>query len=300
MSRGIYITANDRVLEQAIALLKSIRVWDPDTPVVIIPFDDNYHQVEAALREYGVKVYENLDFVKSLSQQLFDIFGEKFFNTPNKLRKQACWFGEFDEFIYIDTDIVVFEKIIDNLDYFSDCDFINCDYQYKNGMTNVFTSKVLEDGGFDETDLQDTFNSGFWASKKALMSKEKLESVFRDCAAHPEYFDFSQKTTDQPILNYTILKCTSRRLNLVRQPGCEAGNWAGSPNFKREGDRLIDANTNCPLKFLHWAGIRIEPGCPYWEIWEHYRYLNEARPERYPQVRPSPNFWQRVKAKLGL
>lgn len=32
MSRGIYITANDRVTEQAIALLNSIRLHDVDTP----------------------------------------------------------------------------------------------------------------------------------------------------------------------------------------------------------------------------------------------------------------------------
>lgn len=32
------------------------------------------------------------------------------------------------------------------------------------------------------------------------------------------------------------------------------------------------------MKYIHWAGIRIEPGCPYWEIWEYYRYLNVSKP----------------------
>ncbi|MCH2246325.1 MAG: methionine synthase, partial [Crocosphaera sp.] len=32
MTRGIYITANDKVIGQAIALLKSIRCYDQDTP----------------------------------------------------------------------------------------------------------------------------------------------------------------------------------------------------------------------------------------------------------------------------
>jgi hypothetical protein len=34
--------------------------------------------------------------------------------------------------------------------------------------------------------------------------------------------------------------------------------------------------------------MKIQPGCPYWEIWEHYRYLNEAKPDR---VMPQQKSW---------
>jgi hypothetical protein len=61
----------------------------------------------------------------------------------------------------------------------------------------------------------------------------------------------------------------------------------------REGDRLRDpSNGNQWLQYLHWAGFRIQPGCPYWEIWEHYRYLNEEKPE-VKIVKPS--LFKRVK-----
>ncbi len=39
MSRGIYITANDRVTDRAVALLNSIRLYDPDTPIIMIPYE---------------------------------------------------------------------------------------------------------------------------------------------------------------------------------------------------------------------------------------------------------------------
>ena len=117
MTQGIYITANDQVMEQAIALLKSLRCYDPYTPVVLIPYDDQYQGVAEALRKYGVTVYPDLAFLKHLSQQLYDIFGAGFFDKPNKFRKHACWFGEFERFLYIDTDIIVFEKIINSLNY---------------------------------------------------------------------------------------------------------------------------------------------------------------------------------------
>ncbi|MGK7927203.1 MAG: Npun_R2821/Npun_R2822 family protein [Spirulina sp.] len=301
MTRGIYITANDKFTEQAIALLNSIRCYDADTPVILIPYDENYHAIAELLEQnYGVKVYEDLDFIDRLSQKLYEIFGEGFFARPNQFRKQACWFGEFDEFLYIDTDIVVFEKIIDNLNYLKDYDFLCCDYQHSGGLTNVFTPKILTDGIFKEEEMQDIFNGGWWSSKKNLLSEPDLYETFAECAAHPEYFDFSQKTSDQPIINYTILKRIPRRFNIVRRPGKAPGSWAGSPQFKRRGNILIDPNNNQSLQYLHWAGIRIEPGCPYWEIWKYYRYLYDENPPPDRLLQKSESPWQKFLQSLKL
>lgn len=299
MSRGIYITANDRVTEQAIALLNSIRAYDAETPVVLIPYDDNYHEVAKILNEsYGVTVYEDLDFIDRLSNKLHQVFGDRFFARPNQFRKQACWFGPFDRFLYIDTDIVVFEKIADSLNYLDDYDFICCDYQHAGGIKNVFSPSVFKEQVFTETDVRDMFNGGFWGSKKNLLSEEDLYDTFAECAAHPHYFDFSEKTSDQPIINYMILKRVPRRFNIVRRPGGCPGSWAGSSHFQRQGDRLIDPRINQPLQYLHWAGFRIEPGCPYWDIWYHYRYLHHPEPKPVipmpPKQESKGQIWQAV------
>lgn len=247
---------------------------------MLIPYDDNYHNVAEILKQrHGVEVYGDLEFIDRLSKRLHEVFGGNFFARPNQFRKQACWFGEFDEFLYIDTDIVVFEKIIDNLNYFSEYDFLCCDYQHLGGIKNVFTSKVLEENIFTQTDLKDIFNGGFWASKKGLISEQEIYDTFAECAAHPEYFDFSQKTSDQPIINYMILKRIQHRFNIVRRLGGAPGNWGGTSHFVPTGNhQLIDPNVEQSLQYLHWAGIRIQPGCPYWDIWEHHRYLHEAKP----------------------
>ena len=299
MTRGIYIIANDRVIEQAIALLKSIRVHDTDTPIVMIPYDDHYQAIAKRLTEnYGVKLYEDLQFIERLSNQLHEIFGNKFFARPNQFRKQACWFGAFDEFLYIDTDVVVFEKIIDNLNYLNNYDFICCDYQHTGGIKNVFTNKVIEDKVFNNTEVQDIFNGGFWGSNKSLISEQVLYETFSECAAHPEYFDFSEKTSDQPIINYMMLKHMPRRFNIVRRPGGAPGNWAGSKQFQTQGHQLIDPNVNQPLQYLHWAGIRIQPGCPYWDIWKYYRYLNESEPLEVEQTETRTSILQKIKNKI--
>lgn len=232
MNRGIYITANDKVMDHAIACLNSIRLHDPAVPICLIPYDDNYHVVAARLeQDYGVTLYPDLAFIERLSQNLHDIFGDGFFARPNQFRKQACWFGPFEQFLYIDTDVVVFSPIIQTLAALDQADFLCYDYQHRGGLTNVFTPAVLSEGVFSEAAVQDIFNGGFWASKRGLISEADLYDVFRDCAAHPHYFDFSQKTSDQPIINYLILKRIARRCNWVRQPGKGPGNWAGTPPF---------------------------------------------------------------------
>lgn len=301
MSRGIYITANDKVIDQAIALLKSIRLYDSETPVILIPYDDNYHNAAAVLgQQFGVKVYDDLEFIDRLSKKLQQTFGEAFFARPNQFRKQACWYGPFDEFLYIDTDIVVFEKIADTLNYLADYDFICSDYQHAGGIKNVFSPVVLDQNVFTEAECQDIFNGGFWGSKKNLISESELYETFSECASHPDYFDFSEKTSDQPIINYMILKRVPHRLNLVRKPGKGPGNWAGSSHFIQKDYVLIDPKVDQPLQYLHWAGIRIQPGCPYWAIWEHYRYLNEAKPEYVPPPPASKSLWQRILGKLNM
>lgn len=303
MSRGIYITANDRVTEQVIALLNSIRLHDVDTPIVLIPYDDNYQQIYQILKSvYGVELYEDLEFIERLSNQLYQIFGKGFFARPNQFRKQACWFGEFDKFIYIDTDIVVFDKIIETTSYLDEHDFICYDYQHRGGIKNVFTPQIFADGVLDYSSVRDIFNGGFWGSKKSIISEEILYQTFAECSQHPEYFDFSQKTSDQPIINYMILKKVPRRFNLVYRPGGAPGSWAGSKHFQRQGEyNLIDPNVNQSLEYLHWAGIQIEPGCPYWDIWKHYRYLNETTiPDDDLLLKPQVNtsFLQPIKQKL--
>ena len=67
-----------------------------------------------------------------------------------------------------------------------------------------------------------------------------------------------------------------------------------TPHFQIQGNTLFDPTVNQPLQYLHWAGIRIQPGCPYWEIWEYYRNLNPNIP---PAAIPTPakkSQWQQT------
>ena len=229
--KGIYIVANDRVQEQAIALLNSIRRVDAEVTVILIPFDDHYQGVFGHLHHHhGVQLFPDLDLITAWTDKIGTIFPKDFLNLPNKLRKIVTWLGPLDQFLYIDADIIVFDRIAAALDYLDDYDFICCDYHHRGrGIQDVFAPLVVDQHLFTAADLQDVFNSGFWGSRKDALSPATLEAILRDCAAHREYFDFSQKTTDQPLLNYLVLKTMARRFNLVRLPDWSTGSWAGSP-----------------------------------------------------------------------
>ncbi len=274
--RGVYIVANDRVGENAIALLSSLRLRDPDIPVYLIPFDDDCGAIAPRLAElYNVQLFPDLALLASLTDKIGEIFPRDFLALPNKMRKLAAWFGPLDEFLYIDTDILFFTPVAETLAYLDQADFIWCDYHFKGGLEDVFSEVVPEQGLFSPEALQDVFNSGLWGSKKSALELDQLYDLLRECAAHREYFDFSNGTTDQPIMNYLVLKAIPQRLNIVKANPGEPGSWGGSSHFEQRGDVLFDGDR--PLRYLHWAGTPMRTGSPYRDLWEHYRYRNDPQ-----------------------
>lgn len=278
MSRGIYIVANDRVYDQAIALLSSLRLHDPDIAVFMIPFDQNYEQVWSILKEnFNVQLFPDLAFLEKLTQEIADIFPRDFLKLPNKMRKLAVWFGPLDEFVYVDTDILLFQSLQNSLDYLQEADFFACDFQQKGrGLAEVFTQTVVEQKLFTETQLQDVFNSGFWGGRKGAFSYDQMLEILQECAEHREYFDFSTGTTDQPILNFLVLRAIEQRLNITKVNPNEPGSWAGSSHFEEKKRLLYDGDR--PLRYLHWAGTPMRPGGPYYELWHYYRFLQVKAP----------------------
>ena len=298
MSRGIYIVANNRVAEQAIALVNSIRLYDSEVPIFLIPFNEDYREIaEVLASKHAVQLFPDLELIENFTQKIAQTFPRDFLALPNKMRKLVTWLGPLDEFLYIDTDIIVFEKIADVLNYLSEYGFICCDYHHAGrGLKDIFSPLVKEQEIFTDDRLADVFNSGFWASKKVAISPEQLYERLEEAARHREYFDFSSQVTDQPILNYIVLNEIPQRLNLVKTPEGAAGSWAGSQHFVEEDYILYDKGKR--LKYLHWAGTPMRTGGPYRQLWEYYRYLNEPLPEPNVLIQTDKNLWSRIISNL--
>jgi hypothetical protein len=292
VTRGIYLLANDRVVDHAIALAASIRARDPDSPLVLIPYDEQSERVAALLRRhFGVQPYPDPTVAERVARLARAAFGEGFFRRPNNFRKQACWFGPFDEFLYLDADVVVFSRIVELLDHLADHDFVCCDDQHRGGLTHVFDRRIVAEGPFSAAELADVFNAGLWGARRGLISEDDLAATFEEAARHRAWLDFAHGGSDQPVLNYLVLRRIPRRLNLLRRPE-EPRMWAGTPGFRREGDLLVDPAVGRPLRYLHWAGRPIRPDGPYWDVWRHYRFLEPAAPAALAPLvrgqRPAP------------
>jgi hypothetical protein len=296
MVSGVYIVANDRVIDNAIALMSSIRNHDPGLPVIMIPFDHQYQETARILKEtYQVELFPDLSFLDDFTATIGNIFPRDFLKLPNKMRKLAAWFGPLDEFLYIDTDIIVFRPLSETLSFLKTADFLNCDFHYKGRqLADVFSDVVIQNNIFSPEALTDVFNSGFWGSRKGCFSMPTMTALLEECAAHREYFDFSSGTTDQPIMNYLVLKGIERRCNVVKVVPDEPGSWAGSPHFTEQDHILYDGDR--PLRYLHWAGTPMREGGPYRHLWEHYRYRDLQTPLKEDITSSSPGLINKLKS----
>jgi len=204
-SKGIYILANDRVIDDTLALLESLRQHSPNYPVRLIPYDDNYQTLIRTVRNwYDIELFDDSDIFGQLERYALSIYGK----PAPMLRKFACWFGPFDSFIYIDTDIVVFQNQKDVFELLKAYDIVYCGSGRTLGIENVFTEKVFERNLFSEKDINDIFNAGFFASKKEVLSYNQLMALFDEAVTVSDIFHPNHQ--DQPLLNYVTLKAISQ------------------------------------------------------------------------------------------
>jgi hypothetical protein len=284
VSRGIYLLANDRFLDHAIAMASSVRAFDPETPLVMLPHCEPAGRAARTLaRIPHFALWEDRAALRRLDRRLRLLFGRGFFPRPENLRKLACWHGPFEEFLFVDADLVVFERVAAMLDALREVDFLCYSDQHRSGLAHVFTPRAVEKGLVPATAAREVFNGGFWGSRRGALSEARLASLLEEAARERDCLDRSRGGSDQPILNWVVLRGIARRRNLFRE-GEEPGMWAGEPHFRPcRGDgppRLVDPAVGRPLRFLHWAGMRIGPGAPYWKTWLHYRLRDPSLPAR--------------------
>lgn len=295
MTRGIYFLANDRTLDHALALVNSIRKYDVETPLLMIPYDNQARRAQQVLtRMRGVGVYENRPLEARLLRRLRLLFGENFFLHPNNFRKQLCWFGPFDEWLYFDADIVVFERVIEWTRYLENADFICYSDQHLSGLEHVFKPSIVSANIFDAGIGARVFNAGMWGARKGVLSENQLFEYLAECARDKMHLDRSHGGSDQPVFNYIGLKHFARRANLFEIFPNAPGMWAGRDFFVWRDGQLWDTRVNAPCKFLHWAGFKLQPGAPYWDVWLYFRFLNASHqeplrlPNPPPPARPRP------------
>lgn len=283
MKRGLYFIANDHVSELSLAFLNSLRLHEPDLPLCLVPFNDDYREIASLAEQYGFFVFPDHDLL-SRCDAISMKFQQK---THGHYRKFALWDGPFEEFLYLDIDTVVLSGVTFLFDLLQRYDVIV--NQSDGDIANVWKNSVYTSGVLNKRQIAFACNTGCICSRQGRLPLDQVEERLDEAMVLREHMTF--ETFEQPLLNYFLvnsgLNYTSTALlaNLERlYPKIKLELWAGKRGVKFRDGRPVDARKK--LFLLHWAGqwqskgpSKTVPraGLPYKDVWLHYRNLETTR-----------------------
>lgn len=258
-NRGVYCLGNDRVLMWLTAFLRSFRRHNPDTPALLIPFNDQIDKCHRLCNAYNVGIIEHDSLTK------IDEIGKVFFpDQPvpyHMFRKQYAFWGEFDTFAYMDADIVVLDDIDPALTAFDESG-AGIGY-WESDITMVYLEGPFRDQMVREYNSP-AINAGAFLGRKGIFTLEKFQAYAAEASPLAEHFN--QMCLDQPFLNYCIDRERIPSVRMSHLLGRETRTWAGDPRVTQPlpgGRCSADPADKAWLPFLHWAGYSIHWHMPY-------------------------------------
>ena len=327
---GICTLANDRVCDQAIALLNSIEViLGKDFPVCIYPYDDNLEQLAAAIAyRPQVEIYRDRDsmaawdaFAKAAwdthpnAFQQWSNAGSKSYHRFGTHRRYCAFDAPFDRFLYMDADTLLLDDPSPIFQQLESNDCIVYDFQFKD-LTHVYdiNSPKLKQVFPPERLDREIFCSGLYGSKRGEFPPEKRDWLVDRLKAGEAEILYPM-APDQTLINYMMMRSDKSIYNLALELPSDriTGCCVTSPHFQSRDNLVYDKGNR--LIYLHYIGIssrffaRLCQGenidFPYRDIFLHYRYLHE--PEKRPKLsgkpklyNAKPSFFQKVKQKLRI
>lgn len=231
MKKGIYIVANDRVCNQLIALLNSIKVnWPSHYPICIIPYNSICTEVETVVSKYkDVFMFEDLEALIEVDkffgniwmscEPAIQVWKSKNKHIPHRLGEHRRFLAftqnaPFDEFLYIDVDTYVNRDLSDLFELLGEFDLIAHDYQFKapKHALNVDSKKIstLLNGQLNDQ----VMCSGFFLSKRDVFTKEQWGRLPLFIQKDSDLLHYW--APDQTLLNYILNKFKIKFVNLIR------------------------------------------------------------------------------------
>ena len=272
---GVYILANDCVLEYAKALFRSLRHFNATIPAYVIPFDGRMEALTREARAFDVGIYE-APYADDLDALAASSFGETGAGQ-RMFRKFTAFWGPLDTFFYLDVDIAVLDDPAKLLGLFrrSDCDFLSFD----SDETRAYLPGPLREQMQREYGSK-SFNAGAFLSRRGLFSMEQVRQLAQEAQPHKKDFAIYG---DQSFFNFAVDRSRVRQRRL---PEVDASfpekTWGDqTPIAWKDGAfRLLDPASpdfGKPLPFIHWAGHSQGDAFPNRDIFYHFRLLDASR-----------------------
>jgi len=208
-----------------------------ESPVVLDPRWDGVKLL--ALRDFPA---EGLAFLTELKGRIRKC-------NPGHLRRFLCWFGEFDEFLYSDNDIVALMNWEELFPYLEDYEVVHADTEFTTGgkfnMERPDRFEELMGAGA----LQVAMTAGHFLCRRSARHPADLLAGLTWMEAHPEV----PMWHDQTLLHVTMVLGQWRVLNLCKQPHGWASSWAG--DYKNVLDLIGTIQVKRQsISHLHYSG----------------------------------------------
>ncbi|MEJ0095984.1 MAG: hypothetical protein WDN46_22010 [Methylocella sp.] len=268
---GVAVVANDRISDWLLPFLESYRATNEQTPLYLIPYDDNLALTRRAAEIYGVHlVTEDSRELDALASKLYPLFpGHRL-----RLRKFLSLALPLDEVLYIDVDTILFRDVREVFG------------KLKPGSVDFIMASTSEEYVYNKKRakydfLRDVrlFNDGFFLTSNKILSLQDFfdviaqdEAIFHDVRKHGMLFA-------QPLSNFVTHR---RGLKIASLTECVAG--GSDESFYKAKDVSFDADGK-PLDgagnrifFAHWAGAVSLPGRRVFDkAWHEYAKQAQAR-----------------------
>ena len=308
--QGVYFMANNKVLDMTIAFLNSFRMHNKELALCLIPYNNDFEQIEALKEVYHFSIFDNQEQLESC-----DAISVKFHgNVCGAYRKLAAWEGNFEQFIYIDIDTVLLDSLSFVWANLKHCKIFTSHSNVPQIRKYVWKDSIYTKNKLNKSQIEFAANTGFIVSTKdTLPMSWVLDQVDEALTLKDDMVLFCM---EQPFLNFLMVTSGYNYGSLSRfflsdlsqkiNRGIKLEFWAGSPRAKIKKGKLIAPN-RLPFFLVHWAGVWHENNgdlskIPYQKLWEYYRNLDPLRlpeAEREHKIKSSliNQFFKKFKSK---
>ena len=244
---GIATIANDKVYDWVVPFLESWHATNRDTPLYVIPYDDNCDLTRRACEVYGASFAEpDNKTLDALAKRLYPLYPKH----RRRLRKFLSLALPLDEVLYVDVDIVLFR---DTAPLFGRIEPGTLDFIVAAPTTDfVYNRKRATYPFLADVTL---FNDGFFITSNKILP---LEDFYRVIEENEDAFHAVRQRGmlfAQPLTNFVVHR---RGLKVGVLPTVFPG-ASGESFYKAEGvtfdaeGRPFD-NVGQEIYFAHWAG----------------------------------------------
>ena len=276
---GVYFSANDRVMPWATAFLESFRHYNPDLPLILLPFDDRSERLIRLSARYGVDVHEDPAFA-ALDEMGKSIGQGRVSHGHHWFRRFAAFWGPLEHFLYLDSDIVVLTDLAPMLQALraGGFDLLHLDCSLDQAyVPGEFRRRMVRQRAHG-------FNSGTWGARNGLFTLTELQRYAQE--ALPLLPQLNNRNSDQCFLNFiSDTKGVSYANFAELLDNAWPETWARTSEIYRAGDRYYRwdhgaYHHNKRVLMLHWAGLKPNPAMPNMNIFLRFRLMPLAQPRR--------------------